>query len=290
MDKTELYYNDFISAAGYPDSLKYIDTHDCGDSTERIANTLGITDFISTISTACSSSANSIMLGARLIKNGMLDAVVAGGTDALAMFTLNGFNTLKILDYEACKPFDAYRRGLNLGEGAGFLVLESEESISKENKPTLCELKGYANANDAFHETGSSPEGNGAFLAMTRALAVANLTSGEIDYINVHGTGTENNDLSEGRAMERLFESIPDFSSTKSFTGHTLGAAGGIEAVFSVLSILHGDVFPNLNFARQMDELNFKPVDQYKTGVSIRNVMTNSFGFGGNNSVLIFGK
>lgn len=283
MDKTETYYNEYFQDDDKNPHLNYIDINDCGDSTEKIAAHLGVTDFITTISTACSSSANAIMLGARLIRHNLLDSVIAGGTDALSLFTLNGFHTLKILDEQPCKPFDENRRGLNLGEGAGYIVLESDGTNA------LCELKGYANANDAFHETGSSPEGDGALAAMKKAAEVAEVAPGDIDYVNVHGTGTENNDLSEGRAMQRFFEKIPDFSSTKAFTGHTLGAAGGIEAVFSVLSLMHGEIFPNLNFATRMKELNFSPAQNLKA-VKVNHVMSNSFGFGGNNTVLILGR
>jgi len=183
MDKSEDFYKEFINdnKAG-----KLIDvvTHDCGESTEKIADYLGIKDYITTISTACSSSANSIMFGARLIKNGILDRVVCGGTDSLTKFTLNGFNTLMILDKDICKPFDDNRNGLTIGEGAGFVVLESEESVSLDNKKILCELTGYNNSCDAFHQTASSPDGYGAYLAMKGAIDMSRLSIDEIDYID----------------------------------------------------------------------------------------------------------
>ncbi|MCK4407853.1 MAG: beta-ketoacyl-[acyl-carrier-protein] synthase family protein [Bacteroidales bacterium] len=290
MDKSENFFSSFIQDN---QSGKLIDivTHDCGDSTEKIADFLGIKDYITTISTACSSSANSIMFGARLIKNGILDRVIVGGTDSLTKFTLNGFNTLMILDKTGCKPFDNNRDGLTLGEGAGFLVLESERAVNSANKEILCELKGYNNSCDAYHQTASSPEGYGAYLAMKGALDMSRLSTDEIDYINAHGTGTVNNDLSEGKAIEKIFDNkIPKLSSTKSFTGHTLGAAGGIEAVLSVLSIKHQTIFPNLNFGQQMKELSFSPVTSLIKNVKINNVLSNSFGFGGNNTTLIFSR
>ena len=155
----------------------------------------------------------------------------------------------------------------------------------------MAELTGYGNACDAFHQTASSPEGNGAYLAMKKAIEASGISLEEIDYINVHGTGTQNNDLSEGKAMERIFGTkVPPFSSTKAFTGHTLGAAGGIEAVLSVLAIKHGLIYPNLNFIQPMKELPFKPVTQLMTHVNLRNVLSNSFGFGGNNTALIISK
>ncbi len=287
MDLSEHFYDDFNADHSQGD-LQKVKGHDCADSTERIANFLGIKDYLATISTACSSSANSIMFGSRLIKNNIVDVVVAGGTDSLTRFTINGFNTLMILDKEHCKPFDAKRVGLNMGEGAGFVVLVSDKVLKEISGKALAEVKGYGNANDAYHQTASSPDGQGAYLAMTTALNMSGLKPEEIDYINVHGTGTSNNDLSEGVAMQRIFgDKVPLFSSTKPFTGHTLGAAGGIEAVLSVLSIQHGLVWPNLNFSERIPELEISPVTQLMGNVNVRNVLSNSFGFGGNNSTLI---
>jgi len=287
MDLSERFYNDFYADndAGDIDGIR---GHDCADSTEHIADFLGIKDYMATISTACSSSANSIMFGSRLIKNNIVDVVVAGGADSLTRFTLNGFNTLMILDKNHCQPFDANRAGLNLGEGAGFVVLISEKIIRELNIKPLAEVKGYGNANDAFHQTASSPEGQGAFLAMSKALAMSGLQPEDIDYINVHGTGTGNNDLSEGMAMKRIFgENIPLFSSTKPFTGHTLGAAGGVEAVLSVLAIQNKLIYPSLNFSEPILELGMSPVTAIIENAKVENVLSNSFGFGGNNSTLI---
>jgi 3-oxoacyl-(acyl-carrier-protein) synthase len=290
MDRSEWFFKEFL-ADNRKGRLIDIVNHDCGDSTTRIAEYTGIKDFRTTLSTACSSSANSIMFGAQLIKAGLMNRVIAGGTDAVTKFTLNGFNTLMILDKEKCKPFDENRNGLTLGEGAAFLVLESEEIVKKEAKKIYCELTGYANANDAYHQTASSPEGIGAFLAMKGALGMNNIQTGQIDYINVHGTGTQNNDLSEGVALERLFgDKVPPFSSTKSFTGHTLGASGAVEAVLSVLALCNRIIYPNLNFSTPMKELKIQPVTKLRQDIEIRNVLSNSFGFGGNNSTLIFSK
>ena len=284
MDKTEINYRNYHLGKPYNN---FVLTHDFIYSTEQIAARLGFRDMVSTISTACSSSANSIMFGARLIKHGLLDRVLAGGTDSLSKFTLNGFNTLMILDKHHCRPFDKSRTGLNLGEGAAFLVLESEEALGK--RIPLCELSGYANANDAYHQTASSPDGYGPYLSMNNALSNAGLKPRFIDYINAHGTGTDNNDLTEGIAIERIFgENIPLVSSTKPFTGHTLGAAAAVEAVISILSIQNKMVFPNLNFKEKIDELHFEPVKELVTGIELKHVLSNSFGFGGNDSTLIF--
>ena len=161
--------------------------------------------------------------------------------------------------------------------------------LMKSGKTPYCELSGYGNACDAYHQTASSPEGNGAYLAMKKALDMSGLKETDIDYVNVHGTGTQNNDLSEGKAMLRLFNgNVPAFSSTKAFTGHTLGAAGGVEAVFSVLAIRENMLFPNLNFSTAIKELELIPVRQIQRNVKVNNVLSNSFGFGGNNSSLLF--
>lgn len=288
MDKSELFYHDLLNTTNH---IEYIETHDCGDSTERIADYIGVKDFVSTTSTACSSAANSMILGSRMIKNGMLDRVIAGGIESLTRYHMNGFNTLMILDKEPCKPFDEERKGLNLGEGAAFLVLESEEMVKKSGKKVLAELTGYGNSCEAFHQTASTPEGKGAYAAMKEALDRSGLKATDIDYVNAHGTGTDNNDLSEGRAIDKLFgDKVPMVSSTKGYTGHTTSAAGGVEAVISVLSIQNNIIFPNLNFKTQMKELNFKPVTEIIENAKVDHIMSNSFGFGGNNSALIFSR
>ena len=231
------------------------------------------------------------MLGARLINAGKLDRVIVGGTDALAKFTINGFKTLMILTDGYNTPFDNNRKGLNLGEAAAFLVLESDKVVKAQNKKVLAYVSGFGNANDAFHQTASSENGEGAFLAMEKAFKLANLKPSDIDYINMHGTATPNNDLSEGRAVIRVFgeQNVPDFSSTKAFTGHTLAAAAAIEAVYSVLAMQNGVVYPNLNFETPMAEFNLIPQTEIKHK-NIDHVLSNSFGFGGNCSTVIFSK
>ena len=289
MDKTEDFFEPFLNhqLSGH---LRDVVNHECGAVTEITADFLGIRNFVTTVSTACSSSANSIFLAARLIRQKKLDIVVAGGTDALTKFTLNGFNTLMILDNEYCQPFDENRRGLNLGEGAGYLVLVSEEVAATLDNPPVVQLSGWANANDAHHQTASSPEGKGNLLAMKGALQKAHLQPSDIDYINLHGTGTSNNDMAEGTAIKTLFEGhYPAMSSTKSFTGHTLGASGGIEAVFSCMALQQGIVFPNLRLETPMKDFPFQPVTSLQHR-PLQHVMSNSFGFGGNCSSLIFSR
>jgi 3-oxoacyl-[acyl-carrier-protein] synthase-1 len=290
MDKTENFFTEFLKDNS-KGKLRNVVDHECGSVTELVADALGIKDYITTISTACSSSANAIFLGARLIKNDIVDVVVAGGTDSLTKFTLNGFNTLMIVDEQFCQPFDENRRGLNLGEGAGYVVLVSEKvAATLKNKPNIV-LSGYCNANDAYHQTASSPDGIGSYLAMSGALKKAGLQPSDIDYINLHGTGTQNNDIAEGTAIKRLFEPhYPKMSSTKTYTGHTLGACGGIEAAFSILTLQHGEIFPNLRLQTPMVDLPFVPERKLVKNVGVKHVLSNSFGFGGNCSSLIFSK
>lgn len=288
MDKSEDFFVEFLKDNS-KGKLRRIFDHECGSVTEVVANQLGIRDHVSTISTACSSSANAVFYGGRLIKNDILDVVVAGGADALTRFTLNGFNTLMILDKNFCKPFDEHREGLNLGEGAGYVVLVSDKVAAQLNRPMYCKLSGYNNSNDAYHQTASSPDGTGSFMAMQGALNKAGLQASDIDYINLHGTGTPNNDSAEGAAVRRLFGAdYPVMSSTKSFTGHTLGASGGIEAVYSVLAIRHGLIYPNLRFKTPMQGLDLVPQKHLLKGKKIDHVLSNSFGFGGNCTSLIF--
>lgn len=287
MDSTEQHFDDY-QCGEYLDLAKQ---HPLGYATEFVARILNFKAYRTTLSTACSSSANAFILGSRLIRQGMLHRVVVGGVDALSAFTLNGFNSLIILDKEHCKPFDAERNGLNLGEAATYLLLESETSMKNAGRKALAEFKGGANVNDAYHQTASSPEGYGAFSAMQLALKQANISIEDVSYINAHGTATANNDLSEGHAIQRLLagRNIP-FSSTKAFTGHTLAAAGALEALISVLCLQNQFMPASLNFKNQMPELEITPITKTNTSKPIDNILSNSFGFGGNNSSLIFSK
>ena len=290
MDKTEDFFQAFLNDP-QKGKLRNVVNHECGAATEIVAGALGIRHYVTTISTACSSSANAIFLAARMIRHNLLDVVVAGGTDSLTRFTLNGFNTLMILDQQFCKPFDENRKGLNLGEGAGYVVLVSEKVAATLKNAPGAALSGWCNANDAYHQTASSPDGTGSYLAMTGALQKSGLQPADIDYINLHGTGTQNNDIAEGTAIRRVFgPKYPKMSSTKSFTGHTLGACGGLEAVFSVLAIEKGIIYPNLRLDTPMTDLPFVPETIFQQNVAVKNVLTNSFGFGGNCTSLIFSK
>jgi len=286
MDMSEQFYLDYISSEAHKE---YIAVHDCGSCTEMTANRFGKFAFTTTLSTACSSAANAIILGANMIRCGEADIVVVGGSECITKFHLNGFNSLMILDTEPCRPFDATRRGLNLGEGAAYLVLESEESAKRRCVKPQAMLSGYGNACDAFHQTASSPDGEGAYRAMKEALEEAGIKPADVDYINAHGTGTTNNDASESQAMKRLFgDQVPPVSSTKPFTGHTTSASGSIEAVFCIMALQQGFLPVNLNWSQPMED-GIIPVSQ-PTKKALKHVLCNAFGFGGNDSSLLLSK
>jgi 3-oxoacyl-(acyl-carrier-protein) synthase len=294
---TDELYRDAVSPC---EGSAYLSSYDCASVHLFLQERYKMQGFTTTINTACSSSANAIQYGARLIRNGLATRAVVGGTDSLAKFTINGFNALQILSTRICRPFDRDRSGLNLGEGAAYLVLEGEEALRGDGslmaggsavagKKIYAELTGYSNRNDAYHPSALSLQGDGPFLAMAGALKSARLDAADIDFINAHGTATENNDEAESRAMVRLFGEPPAFVSTKSYTGHTLGASGAIEAVFSLLSLQHQELYASLNFDEPIPGIGLRPVSSYKKE-GLRHVMSNSFGFGGNCTSLIFSK
>lgn len=267
------------------------DVHDCGASTNDIADTFGCFDYTSSVSTACSSAMNALIMGKLLIESGERDIVVAGGSEALSLFHLNGFKSLMILDRERCRPFDKTRAGLNLGEGAAYLVLESETSALNRGAEILAVLSGAGNACDAYHQTASSDDGEGAYLAMTQALQDANLSPRDIQYVNAHGTGTPNNDASESAAIRRVFgENLPPVSSTKSYTGHTTSASGSIETAFCLMAMKYGFIPTQCEF-ENTDEQCVVPVSKSNTSnADLSYVMCNAFGFGGNDSSIILSR
>ena len=284
MDKSEQYYLDYLGNDSHND---YIHTHDCGSTTELIAHHFGIFDMMTTPSTACSSAANAIVMGANLLRSGMVDVAVVGGAECISRFHLNGFNSLMIIDPNQCRPFDADRAGLNLGEGAAYLVMENDEHARRRGAQPLAYLAGYGNACDAFHQTASSDDGEGAFLAMQKALRMAALQPSDIDYVNAHGTGTPNNDVSESRALRRLFaDALPPISSTKGMTGHTTSASGSVEAVICLLALQQSFLPANYGFTTPIPD-GITPVTHVETGRQLDHVMCNSFGFGGNDTSLI---
>ena len=294
-----------LSERQYP---AYSPWHSCGASTDLAARFLGF-EGATTLSTACSSAANAFIYAANLIRCGLAERVVAGGAESLSDYHLNGFNSLMILDREWCRPFDASRAGLNLGEGAAFLVLETEESALERGVKPLAVLSGWGNACDAFHQTASSENGEGAFLAMSKALKMAGLQPSQIDYVNAHGTGTPNNDASESTALRRIFgDAMPPVSSTKPYTGHTTSASGSIEAVFCLLALQNGFLPPELNW-KEADPSCVTPWQgipgqagddapvMARTAQSVMadidrpsHILSNAFGFGGNDSSIILSR
>ena len=285
MDLTEQHWSDYAEGK----AAEYIRLHEAGESTIAIARHLTNAQMVNifTPSTACSSALNAIILGANLIRTGQVKQALVGGSESLSRFHLNGFNTLMILDAQPCRPFDADRHGLNLGEGAGYIVLENEEDAIRRGATILGYIAGYANTCDAFHQTASSENGEGAYLAMTKALEMAHLQPTDIDYVNAHGTATPNNDLSESAALKRVFgDTMPLVSSTKAFTGHTTSASGGLETVICLIAMQHRFVPANLNWSHSADGL-ITPYTLHPTPYTLHHVLCNAFGFGGNESSLI---
>lgn len=285
MDRSEQHYLDFLAG---DDFKQYISTHDCGACSEMIASRHDIFNFVATPSTACSSAANAIILGARMLLSGQSDIVIAGGSECITKFHLNGFNTLMILDREHCRPFDRDRAGLNLGEGAAYLVMERQSHAARRGVTPIVELAGWGNACDAYHQTASSDDGEGAYLAMKQAVERACINPDNVGYINAHGTGTPNNDISETRAMQRLFgDNVPPVSSTKSSTGHTTSASGAIESVITIMAMTNDFLPANIGFSTPIDG-GISPISTPKLNTCVDYALCNSFGFGGNDSSLLF--
>jgi len=266
----------------------FVSSYRSGAHTLQLAKNFGLRGYTDTMNTACSSSANSIMQGARMLKAGKAKRAIVGGVDSLAKYTVNGFNSLQIFSDEITRPFDANRKGLNLGEGAAYLVLEREEDAV--GKTIYGEVRGFGNSNDAYHPSSMSPEAIGVRGAINGALETAVISPSDVSYVNAHGTGTGNNDYTELHGMSQIFDAVPPFISTKSFTGHTLAAAGAIEAVYSLLSIQYQEIYPTFNWQSQMPEFDLKPQLDFVSNAEVKHVLSNSFGFGGNCSSLILSK
>lgn len=290
MDLTEQVFGKVYKDGSECEETELLKYNDCGYVTDIIAERLGDFKIITTTSTACSSAANAIILGAELIRSGRIDFAVAGGAESLSKFHLNGFNSLMILDRKRCRPFSDDRAGINLGEGAAYLVLEKRSEAERKGKRILAVLKGWGNACDAFHQTATSEAGLGPSLAMEAAINIGELSPEDIDYINAHGTGTPDNDRAELTAMKKIWpDKLPAFSSTKVLTGHSTSAAGAIESVISVLS-LQNNFIPGQNMTGEFKDKKAVPVLGPGREAQLRSVLCNSFGFGGNDSSLLFSK
>ncbi|NVK56217.1 MAG: beta-ketoacyl-ACP synthase [Alteromonadaceae bacterium] len=286
IDRTETAYTKLDQAAQLTEEFKQPLVHNPHAPSLFVAHLTGITGPSLTINTACSSSAKVFASGARWLEAGIVDAVLVGGVDTLCLSVLHGFNSLQLLSPNPCKPFDQHRDGINLGEASGFSILQrAGENI---NSSGIC-LTGYGESSDAYHMSHPHPDGLGARLSMTQALERANRHAAEIDYINLHGTSSRANDLIEGKLISELFPSSTQCSSTKAWMGHTLGAAGITEAIIA-MDTLNTNIIPGSKNLDTLDEalsLSIKASDEHKV---CQHVMTNSFGFGGNNCTLLFSR
>jgi 3-oxoacyl-[acyl-carrier-protein] synthase-1 len=279
---TELAYQDRDPATGsLPAAFRYDTMHNLDATTEFVRRVLGLTGPAMTISTACSSSAKVFCFAERFIRLGLADAAVVGGVDSLCHTTLYGFSALQLVAPDICRPFDTARRGITIGEAAGFALLERGAGA--------LQLMGYGETSDAHHMSAPHPDGDGARRAMLDALARAQLSAQEIDYVNLHGTATPANDRAEGRAVHDIFGTAAPCSSTKGITGHTLGAAGITEAAISLLS-LEQEFMPGSPTTREVDPETQCTIALRGEARKLSRVMSNSFGFGGSNCALVFGK
>jgi 3-oxoacyl-(acyl-carrier-protein) synthase len=261
--------------------------HECASATDLCASKLGARGPCATVSTACSAGAMAILAAVELIEQGEADLMLAGGADSLSRLTLNGFGSLLLLDPNGCRPFDARRNGISLGEGAAMLVLEAEETARARGATIFARLAGWGASCDAFHATAPHPEGRGALAAMQCALERAGLQPVGIDYVSAHGTGTPDNDAMEVKALKQLFNNrLPPVASVKRFFGHTLAASGAIKAVLCVQALREQAIPANPGFEIADAKLGLEPVREFRAQPLSR-VLSNSFGFGGNNVALV---
>ena len=266
----------------YPPELRRPIVHTPHSLGDFVQHALGLTGVCVTVATACSSSAKVFAQAERLLRAGLADAAIVGGVDTLCGSVLFGFNSLELVSPEPCKPFDVARRGINLGEGSGFAILEREGGAGLR-------LVGYGESSDAHHMSSPHPEGLGARLALRDALTRARLTPSDVDYINLHGTASLKNDEVEARVVADTFPARTFASSTKAWMGHTLGAAGIVEAAITLLALEHG-VLPGTLNASQLDSACGPQIQTDNAERSIRNALSFSFGFGGSNCVLAFAR
>ena len=264
--------------------------HECAGAADLCARKIGALGPVATLSTACSAGAMAILAAAELIEQGEADVMLAGAGDSLSRLTLNGFGSLLLLDPNGCRPFDARRTGISLGEGAAMLVIEAEVTAVTRGAKILARLTGWGASCDAFHATAPQAEGRGALAAMQRALERGGLQPGEIDFVGTHGTATPDNDAMETRALKQLFGgAVPPFASVKRFFGHTLAASGAIKAVLAVQSLREQAVPGTPGFEVADEKLGLEPVKEFRTQ-PVGHILSKSFGFGGNNVALVFGR
>jgi len=260
-----------------------------GNLAQAVADALGAKGPCVTVVNACSSGADAIGVALSWLRNGECDIAIAGGADELNRIPICGFGTLGIVSESLCAPFDRDRKGLNLGEGAGILVLEKETCARKRGNATRLYLAGYGASADAYHLTAPRPDGTGLEAAIQRALSEAGIGSQDVCFVNAHGTATRNNDKVEGMVLARVFGKDVKVLSTKGFTGHTLGGAGGLEAVFTGTALLEGWIPASVGFEHQDEEIPITPVRE-KTCIQGSFAVSTSLAFGGNNAAIVIGK
>ena len=286
-------YRQYLKAKGKGVRFSRFASFCCASSADHIASKLGCMGPKTTFMTACSSGATAMGYARDLIRSGMAKIVIAGGTEPLSRITYATFNALGAVDPEFCKPFDKNRQGISLGEGAGILILESLNHALSRCAPIHGEILGYGVSCDAYHMTAPDPQASGAVRCMRTALSDAGVPPERVDYINAHGTATPANDRMETRGIKEVFGNkackIP-VSSTKSMTGHALGAAGAIEGVVSVLGIAHNFIPPTIHLTAPDPECDLDYVTEGSRDADVNIVLSNSFAFGGNNTSVIFGK
>ncbi len=283
--ETELAYQAHVMSGRLPESFNFKHQHAWVATAEFLKKELGVSGPCYAISTACSSSGKAVAAGQRMVETGICDAVVVGGVDSICHLTLHGFHSLELTSEHPCTPLDRDRNGISLGEGAGLLLLERQPT--PDSSATLV---GYGESSDAYHMTAPHPDGAGSAQAMRSALAMAGLQAEAIGYVNLHATGTRLNDQSEMRAMASMFGQETPCSGTKGMTGHTLGAAGAVEAVIALLALDHGFAPGTCGIRHVDDEFTHRVLTEVLPLPDIRYVMSNNFGFGGNNVSLIFAK
>lgn len=285
--QTELAYRHLDAQTGaLPADFHYAETQNSNSLAGFVSHYLGLTGPSFVVSSACSSSAKVFANAVRMMAAGVCDAAVVGGVDSMCLSTLYGFNSLGLVSRSPCRPYDAERDGISIGEGAGFVLLERSTAASA---PDAMLLLGVGESSDAHHMSTPHPEGLGAIMAMQRALASAGLQAGDIDYINLHGTATKSNDASEGKAVAEVFGDKVACSSTKGWTGHQLGAAGITEAIIAMLAVEHGFIPGSVNTHQLDPAIAIDYRIENGTG-TIKRVLSNSFGFGGSNCSLVLGR
>jgi 3-oxoacyl-[acyl-carrier-protein] synthase-1 len=283
--RTEEAYTELEPSGLMSEAYRQAEVHNLHSPGIFVSAATGLSGPTLTISTACSSGAKVFATASRWIRYGLVDAVLVGGVDSLCLSILYGFNALELVSTDLCRPFDRRRDGINIGEAAGFAILAREDLVPEAEFALL----GYGESSDAHHMSHPHPEGKGAVLAIDQALKRSGLATSDIDYINLHGTASKANDLVETDALAQRFSSTTLASSTKAWTGHTLGAAGILEAIITLEAMRKSLIPGTLNCEEQDPEFRFSVLEQ-NASKPVRHAMTNSFGFGGNNAALIFGR